>query len=236
MRAVGMLVIVAAGVACSGDDTTDRQAYVDALVQGMQQEDSPFTDTQVDCFAGAIIDAIGVDELNDAGISSQDLAEADSPEDLGVELPTADDIASGIVACDVDLSGQIIDVFTERLPGVELSAEARTCVAENLEDDFAAFVAQGIVGGDEQSGEEAGGELMTNAMTACPTLVTELLVAGIESQGLELTPEAEACLASEVEERGPEIGADVLAASDDPATAERLGMELLAACGELFQG
>jgi hypothetical protein len=120
------LVVTAA--ACGGDDAPDRQAYVDEAVKSIQdQEDFEVTDAEAECLAGAVVDTIGVDELDDAGVSPREFGSADSFQDLDLDLgrSTIDDMARRVNDCEIDVSGVFIDSLTGALPGLELSSERR---------------------------------------------------------------------------------------------------------------
>jgi hypothetical protein len=178
-----------------------------------------------------------VDELDDAGVSPREFGSADSFQDLDLDLgrSTIDDMARRVNDCEIDVSGVFIDSLTGALPGLELSSESTTCLADQFRDSFGLLFVEATFGGEEQAARDLGEEMSVSALGACPATITELLVASIEAEGVELTPEAEQCIATEIEARGPEIGAAVLAAGEDADAANRLGAEIVTPCLALLQ-
>lgn len=97
-----------------------------------------------------------------------------------------------------------------------------------------AFATAAIEGGDQA--EEIGEQLGVDALGMCPEAITEMFLVALESEGLELTAEAEVCLTSEIQKRGRGIGEEFFAASDDSEASSRLGEEIVTPCRDLIRG
>jgi hypothetical protein len=91
-RATGIALVVLAsvvvtGAGCGDDDGggDGRQAYVDAFVAS--GSDEALSDDENECFAAAIVDAVGVDKLRDQ-VTADEVREAEDalPGDLGIEV------------------------------------------------------------------------------------------------------------------------------------------------------
>jgi hypothetical protein len=129
---LGLAVLAAA---CGGDDddANARQDYVDAVVSVSGSDD--LTQAQSTCFAEAVVDAIGVEELDKAtsprGIRDE---ETSNMVDLGVKVTTeeAKDFYERINRC-VDLRQIVIDSV---MHGQDVTAEAKACLDEQLTDDL----------------------------------------------------------------------------------------------------
>jgi hypothetical protein len=233
----------AAGVvllgACGGDDddggsatsaTSDEgEAYVDAIATSMREDgEVPLDAERADCAATAIVDVVGVDTLRDAGISPEELGDADSLQSLDVEVP--DDVTERLGAAfdECGFAGTIkdalVDSFTSEF-GSELSAEASACLRDNLSDEAVtdALAATFVDGSNEHVQEP-----LLAAVAACPPVATEALLAEAPT---DLPPAAEACV-SEFVESNPDLVARSFG-SGDAAAGQELGVQLAGACPEV---
>lgn len=161
-----LLLLGAAAVGCSDDggSDADAQPYVDALVSSLQDSDGPGpTDEQAECIAERAIDAIGVDTLEDAGVTPEEVAESDGPEDF-VELSEdqARDVAESFVSCEFD--------FAAAFAGEDASQEAIDCIDENLDEDdlVDAFALQ--FQGREDEADAALGTVFGAVQAECASL------------------------------------------------------------------
>jgi hypothetical protein len=149
--ALGLTILAA----CGGDDDDsgnggDRQEYVDALIAAANQEDDAALSAEEDaCFAEAIVDAVGVDNLA-AAVTPDEIRDRATTAvgDLGVEIDQAAGEAfyAGVSAC-VDLRALVIQavVGTD-----EISDAATQCFDERLTDDLVReFMVSGFSQGDE---------------------------------------------------------------------------------------
>jgi hypothetical protein len=151
-----------------GPYTTEDYAAV--LAADLQTGNSfPGTEEQIECVAAGFVEAIGgADALNDAGLTPEDLAAAEGPDDLRVELDeqaVADELVASFNACDYDL----IRLLTESL-GTEAPEGFEDCVRGELtNDDIAAVFARLII---DPADEEAADEILPQ-IEGCATTTTE---------------------------------------------------------------
>lgn len=163
--AITLLVLAGPAVgACSDDGGGDAQPYIDALTESFQEsEEGEFapTDEQAECMAEKTIDAIGVDTLEDADISPEEVVDSDGPEDLGLELSEdqATDAARAFVDCDLS--------FAEAFAGADAPDEAVECIDENLDEDRMVEAIAAQYQGNEDEADEIFGELFTDLGTEC---------------------------------------------------------------------
>jgi len=138
-----------------GSDPEVRQEYIDAIVASADSAEGTSVDTQAaECLATAFVDAAGTDALTEAGITPQQLAEAEeSPAELGIEFPEgAGDVFYDEVSSCMDLRELILSSFSG-----EENAELRDCVNEAIDDEMIKdyFVGSIIEGFDEEDPEFA---------------------------------------------------------------------------------
>jgi hypothetical protein len=245
------LVIAAMGLllgACGDDDDAasgaagnDENAtgfageYVEAVVGSWNEtgEGPPLDETQMTCFAMAIVDVAGADALTWAGVSPDEFAAADNYESLDVELPddAADRLGDALRACDVvePLEGMLIASFPDEF-GVELPPNAVACLVDHLEDQA---VADGWAATFIDGSTEAIQGLVSSSVGACPAVATSVLIAQAPS---ELTPEAQACIGAFVQ-GNPELVMESFASGDGGSAAtQELGRQMAAACPEAIGG
>jgi hypothetical protein len=238
------MVIVVAGLllgACAEsadndaqEDDGEAEPYVEAMAASMMEEEDgpPLDETQANCFATGIVELVGVDALREAGVSPDEFAEAESFEDLDVDLP--DDasavVADALVECELveSLEGAITDTFDDEL-GFALSPEAAACLTDRLDDQAVAeaFAATFIDGSGEQIQS-----LLGSSVGACPDIASEILLSELPSG---MTPEAEACVRAFVEDNAEAVG-EAFTSGEDSTETQRLGAELAVACPDAFAG
>jgi hypothetical protein len=244
------LVVAAVGLllgACGDDDPAQgpsanreggggfAEAYVEAVVGSWNEtgEGPPIDETQVTCFATAIVDVVGVDALTWAGISPDEFAAADNYGSLDVEIP---DDATGRLGdrlreCDVvgALEGMLIAAFPNEF-GVELPPDAVACVGDHLDDQA---VADGWAATFVDGSTQGIQTLVSSSVGACPAVATAVLIAQAPT---ELTPEAQACVGAFV--RGnPELVMESFASGGgERAATQELGRQMAAACPEAIGG
>jgi hypothetical protein len=115
----------------------------------------PGTEEQISCVSEGFVDAIGgADALNEAGLTPEGLAEAEGPDDLGLDLDeeaVADELVTSFDDCDYDL----IRMLTESL-GQGAPEGFEDCVrAEITNDDVAAVFARLIIDPADQQAADA---------------------------------------------------------------------------------
>jgi hypothetical protein len=168
-------VLALAVAACGGDDEgggdegagggEDRDAYVAALVSTMENDDE-FPEEDRDCVAGALIEAVGFDEL--AAVATPDeIREQGSsfdPAESGIELTDEQGEAyyEGLSEC-MDVRRLLADAIAE-----DVDEEAADCVAEAISDDVArVFVVTSFTGDDPTTAEPELMDEFQAAVTPC---------------------------------------------------------------------
>jgi hypothetical protein len=196
----------------------------------MREDDEiPLDANRADCAAAAIVDLAGADALSEAGISPEELGEADSLSDLGVELPdeATDRLSSALDDCNLApaIEDVMVDGFADEF-GSDLAADAAACLRDNLDDQALndAAAATFIDGDATQHVQDAVGP----AIAACPPVATAVLFA---QAPVELSSSAEACLTDFVE-GNPDLMARSFGSGDTGASQE-LGAGIAQACPEV---
>jgi hypothetical protein len=167
-RTLGLSILLVAGglAACSDDGGSDEDAqpFVDALVTSLQDEEGlGATDEQAECIAEQAIDTIGVDTLEEEGVTPEDVAESDGPEEL-VDLSESEarEIAEAFIDCDFD--------FASAFSGPDASAELVDCVEDNLDDDVIVEALTLQFQGDEDGADEVSTEMFATFQAECASL------------------------------------------------------------------
>lgn len=235
MRAVLALAapVVFVLAACGDDDGgADPAPFVEALSEDIQSgEDDEFSldDEAADCVAAAIVDTVGADRLEEEGIEPDELADADSLDDLDVSIDDEAVEELGDALGDCDLEGSLIEGFVGSA-GFELSSDATACLQDAVVEDLGSALASVFADEDDSAGVQA---LFVDAFGACPDATAEAFAAGIEQElGGPLSEEALDCIAEQVE-ADPEGAAQAFAGggSDAEAIGEEIGLACLQELG-----
>lgn len=136
--AVVVLGAVGAGAffLMSGSDDGDRQAYVDVLVATAdEQTQEDFPGLEIECAAGAMVDAIGVDNM---ALTPEEI-EADQDYDFvelaegGLNAEQAGGIYDGFADCGVDWR----QLLSDQLTGASGYTESQVqCIDEAIDDQL----------------------------------------------------------------------------------------------------
>lgn len=224
------LIIVApllAVAACSSDSSVDAGPYVDAVREDIGSEESGFAleGEASQCVAEAIVDAADPDRLDEAGVTPEDFAEAESFDDVDAEFDD-EELRSSLSASldDCELGATLTDVFVSEFP-YELSDDELGCVADSLDenDELSTGLADSLVDGSDQGIQGA----FAVALADCPSVTGNLLAEVLAQSGVPVDDAARACLTDEMERRGAE-GVEQLIAGG--AEAQGLGEEIGLAC------
>lgn len=182
MRTLRPLTVAAAAtlpfllVAC-GDDGDGGAAgdnpYVEAIADAMRaDEDFPLESDDADCLASEIVDAVGVDTFEDAGIEPDDITDPDFEfEDAGLELDedTAEAMVDAFGNCDISF----VDLMVDQMAAEgDVDDDLRDCIADNLDEDlFGDLMVQGLLGNEEsvENSEEFVSAIF-GLLAACPEL------------------------------------------------------------------
>jgi hypothetical protein len=181
MLAIAVLVMGGFGAACGDDDgggsgaessSDEGKEYVDAIVASNQ--DSELTDEENECFARAFVDAVGVDQLQEA-VSPDEIRDnpESSPAEFGIALEEdkADAFWEDVNQC-MDVRAAFVEGLTA---GENLSDETVDCISDALDDDLLkrVFVTTLMEGEDAlQEDQNLMGDLI-GVLSECPGAVTE---------------------------------------------------------------
>ena len=241
MRRATLLLIVAllAGAGCLvDDDPADlRDDYVDAAATAFTSGNGgpPLPADLARCVGAALVDLPGATELREAGVSTQELADADDLRSLDVDLPAdaPERLAADLGDCDLGaaVEGPLLDAFAAESGG-PISDEAAGCVTEGADDGA---IESGLAATfiDRTDGT-AGFDELLDALGGCPEAVGDLLVNGFGQQrGAPLDEPTASCVRDHVAANPEEAGATF---SEGGPAADRYAASLLVACPGLAPG
>lgn len=147
---VGAIALTSGG-GDDGDSTSGKgREYVDAMIASEASNDSPFTAAETRCMAEGTIDIIGVDALEEAGITPEMIAESDSiVADFEPSQEQSEEIVGLMFNC-ADLGAALVDeMFGEDI----LTTEQTTCVSDGIQESqaFRTMMAESFLGDDTTS-------------------------------------------------------------------------------------
>jgi hypothetical protein len=121
-----------------GDISEEAQPYVDAFVEDAadaDEDDLQISPEQAECFGARFVEIVGVDRLEEAGVTPDDFGgESDLDfSEIGLTEDEGGEIYDAFGACDVDIRAEFISSLGA---DDELSEEDRECVAEAFDDDL----------------------------------------------------------------------------------------------------
>ena len=165
----GCLAILGlAAAACGGDDEASKDDYVEAL-SGVE-EDDPFTEDEARCVSGAVVDVIGLDNLNENDVL--DKAQDDpngSLSDFGIDVTEEQRTELGPKVGDcMDVRGAMI---AELGSDPSIGPELAECLGNEIDDaTWESLLVSGLADGDAAGeGDEELMAQMQAAGTACAT-------------------------------------------------------------------
>ena len=205
-RFLVLLLLPVALVACGDDGGGAGDEYAAAFAAAARDDESfGATEAESECLGDAVVDVVGVDELEKvttpAEIRKDPEAELD---DLGIDLDgdQADELADKTLDC-VDGKELIERIFTAD-SDTKVDDEARECIDDAYDEDtFHDLLAATFAEGDE-AGEDARFAKFFTSLTSCVSdesgsggvfvdaIATEL------QQGSDLTKTEATCIAQEV--------------------------------------
>jgi hypothetical protein len=144
--ALAIIVVVAAG-ACSDSGGAGRADYVEALASSADQA-SLDADAR-DCYATALVDTIGVDDLRDK-VDPDDIGANFAPAQVGIELDEAqgNQFYDKLSDC-VDVRDLIVQSMSA---GQELPETIVTCIDQHIDDELAKkIIVASVTQGDAAS-------------------------------------------------------------------------------------
>ncbi len=179
-RAMGIAVsaVVVTAVGCgddedgiasaTGGDADLRQEYVDALVEVTDEAGAVFTVEEHRCMVESFVDGLGVDALDEAGVTPDDIRnDPDTgPEDLGFDFSgeQAADFYDRLWDC-MDLRAFFIEGMGA---GATLPDEVIACLDENISDDMLERVFTRLFTEGEDAFDDGLDPELENALSHCP--------------------------------------------------------------------
>jgi hypothetical protein len=229
--------------ACGDDDDSSNDdgnngssaPFVEALSTALQDEESgsSLTATQADCLATAIVDSVGVTALEDAGVTPEQLADAEDIASLDVEVPSGaqEELTAAVGDCRATLvlKDQVINAFKEEAE-VTLTAASNDCLSGELDDETvrSTFAAVALDASADSSELETQ---LKAAITACPSAMTEMLLGNpglAAAYGGEVPEDAAECIGAYIESNATQVGEALT--GDDPAAQQAVGTAIATAC------
>ncbi|WP_432479698.1 fimbrillin family protein [Nocardioides sp. GXQ0305] len=156
LRTIGVAVLLALSLtACGQDEEAASQAISDSI---MESNDQTFEVTQeeADCVGDGMVEEIGVDQLTEYGIITEDLEANDGIENVKMSEGDAGSAADVMAGC-----ADIKELFTSAMG--ELPEEAQQCVEENLSDEVLHNFLTAVFMNDQ----EAGNQELMGALQEC---------------------------------------------------------------------
>lgn len=149
----------------AGESGASAEAYVDAVAADMTTDGFAGQPDELRCLAEAYVAIIGADQLTAAGITAQELVEADNPGSLGFEMGDAEveSFAAAFDGCGPAL-GEVL------LTGIdaEIPEGLAACISDNVDPDpIVDYLASGIVRGYSYD-REAAAEIGAHIVATCP--------------------------------------------------------------------
>lgn len=139
--------------ACGGGDDEKAAEAISASMMEESDEEFPVDQEQADCVGDGLVDKIGVDQLQEYGMLTDDLQVNESVGEVTLEEGDADNAAEVIVDC-IDAEA----MMAEQLGGDDsLTPEQQECVSEALDNDALKRLFSMMFQGRE---DEATNELM----------------------------------------------------------------------------
>jgi hypothetical protein len=174
--ALAALTLAVVGACASTDVPSDPRArYVAALTTVFTRNDPGIAQDVGRCAATAMVDLVGAPALTSAGVTPEQLSDAQNLKSLAVPLPAVavDRLGDAFVEC--ELGPAMIEPFVrsmEREADVELPDDAVDCVEHHVSTDAVARgMAVTFVGGTQSS---PAFEEVVAAVKECPAAAQAL--------------------------------------------------------------
>ena len=163
---------VASGDVPDSDVSEEEQPYVDAFVESaanVDEGDLQISPAEAECFGARFVDVVGIDRLEEAGITPEDLA-ADTDFDfsaIGLTEQEGGEIYDAFGSCDVEIREEFLQSLNA---DNSISEEDQECLAEAFDEDLLRriFVTTFVEGEDAlDQDEELMGEVFA-VFAQCP--------------------------------------------------------------------
>ena len=174
---VALLLVGAAACSEEGDATSDapgasglsaaEQAYVEEALEGFDAErEAPMTEADARCIATSLVEGVGVERLEEMGITPESFSDDGDLPAGAVEEAEAEVMVDGITEC-IDIRALFLAGFNE---DGSLSAEAEECLADAFDEDLVerTMVLLLTDGEDALSDDSGVGAEVMESFLACP--------------------------------------------------------------------
>lgn len=136
-----------------GESSSDEsQEYVDAIVAA-NDDDEAVTAEDMECYGRSLVDAVGVDVLQGAGITPEEMSDSDSLNNFGI---TFSDAQADALWSDLNECMDVRAFFYRALAdGGEVSNETVACLDNTIDDDLIKrFIIGAVTEGDDAFQED----------------------------------------------------------------------------------
>ena len=154
----------------SSDLTEEEQEYVDAALESFDPaEEAPMTEDDARCIATSMVESLGVDRLEEMGLTPESFSEEGDLPEVAVQPDEAEELVDGITGC-IDIRDLFLAGLNE---SGSLSAEAEECLAEAFDEDLVKRTMVVVLseGGDALDEDSGVGAEMMQAFLACPGVI-----------------------------------------------------------------
>lgn len=127
----GSLALTLSLAACGNDDEAQAAEAISASMMEESDEDFPVDQEQADCVGEGMVDRIGVEQLQEYGLLTDDLEVAGQVTDVTMEEEDADNAADVLVGC-VDAQAMLTEQFAA---DDTMGEQEQECINEVLDND-----------------------------------------------------------------------------------------------------
>lgn len=156
---VGALLLTL--TACGGNDDAAAKEAISQQLQSNSVGDFSLTKADADCIANGMVDDIGVDQLREYGLVTEDNKADKAPDEVTMSEKDADAAAGVFVGC-IDAGQLITDSMGDTVP-----AEMVDCIDGALTDDLLTQLFSSVFQGKDA--QQVSQELLTEPLTSCLT-------------------------------------------------------------------
>ncbi|MDO8390581.1 MAG: hypothetical protein Q7V57_08840 [Actinomycetota bacterium] len=202
MGIVAVLLLVAVGVvvfvATRGDDapsaasaTDEGRAYVDAMVEGTSP-DSGFNADEARCMATSVVDQLGVDALQAAGITPETVRAAGDIDVTGLLTEAgAVTLADSVANC-IDWGAMIAGQLDAEDAGI--TAEQAHCIGDKVGESelIREVFVQGFMGSTAGASQESARALGAEVVTCID--FGEMMATAMTTAGVPISDQQAACI------------------------------------------
>ncbi|WP_134772975.1 hypothetical protein [Ornithinimicrobium flavum] len=127
----GALALSVPLAACGGDEEAQAAEAISTSMMEESDEEFPVAQDEADCVGEGLVDRVGVEQLQEYGMLTDDLQVDDSVSDVTMEEADADAAAEVFVGC-VDAQAMLIEQMGQ---DGTMTEEQQECVAEAFDDE-----------------------------------------------------------------------------------------------------